>query len=98
MMTAAAHAATETAIITVEDARVQGRDPVHRIATTVLVKTATTEIDVTALIGALVIMAGVGMMIDGIPSVRPLPSLLKMNGIAALCLSSNLQPACALAN
>lgn len=98
MTSAVTHVETETAIITEADVGVRDPDLGRRTATTALGRTATTATDEIARTAALASMAAVGMRIAEIQSVRPHPSLLKTNGIVALCLSSNLQRACELAS
>ena len=99
MMTAVRHAETEMAIITgVLEGHVLGLGPDRLTATTALVKTATIATDGIAVIGSPASMAVSGTKIVGILSVKLLPSLLKMNEIDALYLSSSLQPACVLAS
>ena len=96
MMTAVTHAETEMVITTGADGRAPEVAPDPLIATTVLATTATiaTDVNVVTVVTDLLDMIEDGM--TGIPSVRPLPSLLKMNGIAALYLFSSLQLVCVL--
>lgn len=94
MMTAVTRVETETVITTgvdgVDGVGVLGHARDLLIATTALATTANLGTDATVVTG--LDMVETGMRIAGIPSVRPLPSLLKMNGIAALCLFSSSQP------
>lgn len=101
MMTAVTHVVTEMATtIAEEEAGVApAPDPVRLTALVALAMTATIETVATALTDTLEINGAEGTT-TGIhhPSVRPLHNLLKMNGIAALSLSSSSPPASELAS
>jgi hypothetical protein len=98
MTTAATHAETETAITTEVDVALD-LDLAHHIATTALVRSVTlvTDVNVNA-VPASMAAAGMKSVEETSTSVRQHPSLPKMNGIAALYLSSSLQPVCVLAS
>lgn len=88
-MIAVTHAATEMGTTTGADGRAPGPDRGPHTAITALVMSVIAGTDATAPTDTLASMDEAEMMTAGIPSVRPHPSLLKMNGTAALCLSSS---------